>query len=88
MLSDTITEPLFDIDKCSLNYLMFILQKNSKDQFIDVHQAGFGCYIGNHVLKGKNDRCNRQGMIPHLNFGIYGPPRYKLQMEKSHVMLL
>jgi hypothetical protein len=53
MLSDTITEPLFDIDKCSLNYLMFILQKIAKHPFIDVHLAGFGSYIGNHVLKGK-----------------------------------
>jgi hypothetical protein len=89
MLSDTITEPLFDIDKCSLNYLMFILQKIAKHPFIDVHLAGFGSYIGNHVLKGKkNDRYNIEAMIPHLNFGIYGPRIYKLQVEKSHVMLL
>ena len=59
MLSDTITEPLLDLDKCSLHELMSILQNIAKDPSINVHQAGFGSYITNHVLKEKIDRYNR-----------------------------
>lgn len=64
MLNDTITEPLLDLDKCSLNELISILQKFANDPSVNVHQAGFGSYIANHVLKEKTDRYNRDAMIP------------------------
>ena len=44
MLSDIITEPLLDLDKCSLNELMTILNKIARDPSINVNQAGFGSY--------------------------------------------
>jgi hypothetical protein len=39
MLSET-REPLLDLDKCSLNELITILQKFSNDPSINIHQAG------------------------------------------------
>jgi hypothetical protein len=56
MLSDTITESLLDLDKCSLHKLMSILEKNAKDPYINDHQTGFGSYITNCVLKEKIGR--------------------------------
>ena len=64
MLNDTINEPLLDLDKCSLNELIAILQKFAKDPSINTNQAGFGSYIANHVLKEKIDRYNKEAMIP------------------------
>ena len=64
MLSDKIVEPLLDLDKCSLHELIALLQKFASDSSINVHQAGFGSYIANHVLKEKIDRYNREAMIP------------------------
>ena len=51
MLNDVVTEPLLDLDKCSLSELITILQKFAKDPSINANQAGFGSYIANHVLK-------------------------------------
>jgi hypothetical protein len=51
MLSDNIKEPLFDLDKCSLNELMNILQSFVNDPSFNVHQTIFGSYIANHVIK-------------------------------------
>jgi hypothetical protein len=53
MLSDKINEPLLDLDKCSLNKLINILQSFANDPSFNVHQTGFGSYIANHVIKGK-----------------------------------
>ena len=64
MLSDKIAEPLLDLDKCSLHELISLLQKFANDPSFNVHQAGFGSYIANHVLKEKIDRYNREAMIP------------------------
>ena len=64
MLSDKITEPLLDLDKCSLHELISLLQKIANDPSFNVHQAGFGSYIANHVLKEKIDRYNRESVIP------------------------
>jgi hypothetical protein len=50
MLSET-KDPLIYLDKCSLNELVNILQKFSNDPSINVHQAGFGSYIANYVIK-------------------------------------
>ena len=66
MLSDKITEPLLDLDKCSLHELISLLQKFANDPSFNVHQAGFGSYIANHVLKEKIDRYNREAMIPPM----------------------
>jgi hypothetical protein len=44
--------------------LIFILEKFSKDPTINVHQAGFGSYIANYVIKEKIKRYNKEAMIP------------------------
>jgi hypothetical protein len=64
MLSDKITEPLLDLDKCSLNELMNLLQKFDNDPSFNVHQTGFGSYIAYHVIKEKIERYNNEAMIP------------------------
>jgi hypothetical protein len=48
MLPDNIKEPLLDLDKCSLNELINILQ-SFNDPYFNVHQTGFGSYIANHL---------------------------------------
>jgi hypothetical protein len=64
MLSDNIKEPLLDLDKCSLNELINILQKIYNDPSFNVHQTGFGSYIANHVINDKIQRYNNEAMIP------------------------
>jgi hypothetical protein len=49
MLSNNIK--LLDLDKYSLNELINILQSFANDPSFNVHQTGFGSYIGNHVIK-------------------------------------
>jgi hypothetical protein len=51
MLSDNIKEPLLDLDKCSLNELINIVQSFANDPSFNVHQTSFGSYIANHVIK-------------------------------------
>jgi hypothetical protein len=63
MLSDKIDEPLLDLDKCSLNELINILQSFSNHSF-NVHQTGFGSYIANHVIIEKIQRYNNEALIP------------------------
>jgi hypothetical protein len=46
MLNDNIYEPLLDLYKHSLNELIDILQSFSNDPSFNVHQTGFGSYIG------------------------------------------
>ena len=53
MLSEKIAEPLLDLDKCSLNELISLLQKFANDPSFNVHQTGFGSFIANHVIKEK-----------------------------------
>jgi hypothetical protein len=64
MLSDNIKEPLLDLDKCSLNELINILQSFANDPYFHVHQIIFGSYIANHVIKEKLQRYNNEAMIP------------------------
>ena len=59
-----VREPLLDLDKCSLHELIAILEKFSKDPTINVHQAGFGSYIANYIIKEKIQRYNNEAMIP------------------------
>jgi hypothetical protein len=53
MLSDNVNEPLLNLDKCSLNELINILQNFANDPSFNVHQTRFGSYIANHVIKEK-----------------------------------
>jgi hypothetical protein len=53
ILSDTPNDSLLNLDKYSLYELMVILQKYANDRSINVHQASFGSYIDDHVLKEK-----------------------------------
>ena len=55
MLSET-KEPILDLDKYSLHELINLLQKFSNDPIVDGHQAGFGSYIANYVIKEKVER--------------------------------
>jgi hypothetical protein len=64
MLSDNISKPLLDLDKCSLNKLINILQSFANDPSFNVHQTGFGSYIANHVIKENIQRYNNKAMIP------------------------
>ena len=64
MLSDKIDEPLLDLDKCSLNGLISLLQKFANDPSFNVHQTSFGSFIANHVIKEKIERYNNEAMIP------------------------
>jgi hypothetical protein len=62
MLSDNIKQPLFNLDKCSLNELINILQIFANYPSFNVHQTGFGSYIANHVIKEKIQRYNNKAM--------------------------
>jgi hypothetical protein len=50
MISDNIKGLLLDLDICSLNELINILQNFANDPSFNVHQIGFGSYIANHVV--------------------------------------
>jgi hypothetical protein len=63
MLSDNFQEPLLDLNKCSLNELINILQSFANDPSLNVHQTGFGSYKANHVMKEKIQHYNNEAMI-------------------------
>ena len=50
MLSE-VHDPFINLEKCSLHELIEVLQKFASYPTCNVHQAGFGSYIANHVLK-------------------------------------
>jgi hypothetical protein len=81
MLSDIIFQHLFDLDKYSMYELMSIVQKITKDTFVNVPQARFGSYIANHVLEEKIDRYNRETIIPP-KFGDLWIPNIQITIEK------
>jgi hypothetical protein len=64
MLPANIKELLLDLEKCSLNELINILQSFANDPSFNVQQTGFGSYISNHVIKEKIQRYNNQAMVP------------------------
>jgi hypothetical protein len=64
MLKDNINEPIFDLDKYSLNELINIFQSFTNNPSFNVHQTGFESYIVNHVIKEKIQRYNNEAMIP------------------------
>ena len=53
MLSE-VHDPFINLEKCSLHELIEVLQKFASDPTCNIHQAGFGSYIANHVLQEKN----------------------------------
>jgi hypothetical protein len=55
MLSDNIKEPLLDLNKCSLNELINILQSFANDPSFNVHNTGFGSC--DDLKFGTNSKC-------------------------------
>jgi hypothetical protein len=53
MISDNVNEPLLNLDKCSMNEIINILQNFANDPSFNVHQTRFRSYIANHVIKEK-----------------------------------
>jgi hypothetical protein len=51
IISDIISEPLCDLDKCSFNELINRLQKFPSGSSFNIHQEGFGSLISYHVHK-------------------------------------
>ena len=80
MLSEA-REPLLDLDKCSLNELIAILEKFATDPTINVNQAGFGSYIANYVIKEKIQRYNNEAMIPP-KLGDVWIPKVLISIDK------
>jgi hypothetical protein len=78
MLSNNIREPLLDLDKCSLNELINILQNFANDPSLNVHQTIFGSYVANHVIKEKIQRYNNEAMI-----GTHDTPASILDIWKT-----
>src|SRR4051812_17790916 len=57
-LLSEVHDPLIDLEKCSFHEFLEVLQKIASDPTCNVHQAGFGSYIANHVIKEKLSRYN------------------------------
>jgi hypothetical protein len=64
MTSNNVNEPLLNLDKCSMNEIINILQNFANDPSFNVHQTIFGSYIANHVIKEKIQQYNYEAMIP------------------------
>ena len=47
-----------------MHELILKLQKFASDPSFNIHQAGFGSYIANYVIKEKIERYNNEAMIP------------------------
>jgi hypothetical protein len=88
MLSNNIKEPLLDLDKCSLNDLINILQNFSNDPSFNVHQTGFGSYIANHVIKEKIQHYNNEAMIPPKLGDVWIPKILIAIGKESHHAIL
>jgi hypothetical protein len=88
MFSDNIKEPLLNLDKCSLNELINILQNFANDPSFNVHQTGFGSYIANHVIMEKIKHYNNEAMIPP-NLGDVCIPKILIIVgQESHNAIL
>jgi hypothetical protein len=88
MLSDKIDEPLLDLDKCSWNELINILQNFVNDPSFNVHQTGFGSYITNHVIKENIQRYNNEVMIPPKLEDVWIPIILTAIGKESHHAIL
>ena len=78
--------PLLDLDKCSLNELICLLQKFANDPSFNVHQTGFGSFIANHVIKEKIEMYDKESMIPP-KLGDAWILKILVTIGKKHVML-
>jgi hypothetical protein len=88
IISNNIKEPLFDLDKYSLNELIKILQSFANDPSFNVHQTGFGSFIANHVVKEKIQCYNNEAMVP-ANLGDVWIPKTLIVVGKdSHHAIL
>jgi hypothetical protein len=88
MLSDNIKEPLLDLDKCSLNELIDILQSFANDPSFNVHQTNFGSYIANYVIKEKIQCYNNETMIPPKLGDVWIPKILIAVGKESHHAIL
>jgi hypothetical protein len=88
MRSDDIKEPLLDLDKCSLNELINILQIFANDPSFNVYQTGFGSYIANHVIKEKIQSYNNEAMIPPKLEDVWIPKILIAAGKESHNAIL
>jgi hypothetical protein len=88
MLSDNVNEPLLNLDKCSLNELINILQNFANDLFFNVYQTGFGSYIANHVIKGKIQHYNNEAMISPKLGDVWIPKILIAIGKESHNVIL
>jgi hypothetical protein len=59
MLSEIYNESSINLDTCTLNELLTMLQKYAKDPSMNMHQQGFGSYIVDLVIKEKIDIYNK-----------------------------
>jgi hypothetical protein len=84
MLSDNVNEPLLNLDKCSLNELINILQNFANDLPFNVHQIGFGSYIANHVIMEKIQRYSNEPMIPPKLGDVWIPKILIVVGKESH----
>jgi hypothetical protein len=88
MLSDNIKQPLLNLDKCSLNELINILQICANYPSFNVHQTSFGPYIANHIIKEKIQRCNNEAMIPPKLGDVWIPKIIIVVGKESHHAIL
>jgi hypothetical protein len=88
MLFDNIKEPLLDLDKCSLNELINLLQSFANDPSFNVYQTGFGSYIANNVIKEKIQRYNNEAMIPPKLEDVWIPKILIVVGKESHNAIL
>jgi hypothetical protein len=88
MLSDNIKDPLLDLDKCSLNELIFKLQSFTNDPSFNVNQTGFGSYIANHVIKEKVQHYSNEVVIPPKLGDIWIPKILIVAGKESHHAIL
>jgi hypothetical protein len=88
MLSNNIKDPLVDLDKCSLNEIVNILQSFANDLSFSVHQTSFGSYIANYVIKEKIQRYNNEAMIPPKHGDVWIPKILIVVEKESHHAIL
>jgi hypothetical protein len=88
MLSNNIKEPLVNLDKCSLNELINILQNFANDPSFNVHQTRFGSYIANHVIKKNIQRYNNEALIPPKLGDVWIPKILIVVGTESHNAIL
>jgi hypothetical protein len=88
MLPDNINEPLLNVEKCSLNEIINILQNFANYPSFNVHQTVFGSYIANHVIKEKIQCYNNVAMIPPMLEDVWIPKIIIDVGKESYIAIL